>query len=993
MDGRERDLRGAIYQYLLDVGMLHVDDAPSMSLADFKDRYAEFVVAHPELGEQGIEMLGDRSLYAWIANRHTPSKARIEQFAEMLGRAGAAQHLDSAEIKADLLQLRQLAMSATSVGHVRQTGGGPAADWYEMDRGRVIVFKRQRDAYVYLTNRIREEHAIEGDRVVSATLIQYSCTNGFEALTAILSCLAPVESGAKTSTAVTVFVQHPDLAQALGTQRQVGLIRNFVEIRSHDDLPPATRARLSIRAYPTPSTQEAIQVSFEHSPDILVLGPVTAGRAHGRRGNNGQHPPEFPEDYLRISARDRYAILVQQGHPAYPLFKHTFDEVLQDLLDASLPATSTWPRAAMPPAVVGWLRERYLAPQANRSGPDTTILGLWPERDYKRLEVIVRALHDHYYNAELKRYDNPVEGARLGLLLAWIERERAVWEGSRMSPAEFEKALDESVQWFDQAHGVFGTLQDDLGMILCQDRAGTCAHLKHHWAEAERRYKDAQTLADECADSAGALLMGHIKHNQGCLFLDRDDDRNLGKARTYLIDALRAFDTREDLSSTWHAVAAFARLARREGRPTAALRLAGALERAGEGVFTPPLGGVLMPTYGVPLREAIAHVSRDLDDEKGKREVDEGRKWTLQEAVAFIEATWASAVHPAQSPGIVRPVPLGARLRAGRDVIAVAALDQHHSPFWREMAQALDVLAVDNGLKVAEYFRRDADIPALLDQLRHLEKRDDLAALVLTPSPIPFPVGSVHNHNDRKRAEEMAQLLEALKQKKVGIVAVDRVLRGPMEGIAASILPDFAASARAATQALVAQGHDQVACLADIEGIDPQDERVEGYRAAIRDVTAKRPGSQLEEIVAWGRMNTLRDERDAHDFHQLRREARRLLDRGVRAFYTTTGYAATHLLDAVREFDATARRDAAGVRPALSIAVVAGDDTMDMERADVATVPYSGPLLAQEAMEYLLGRREDPDPETNPLLRLDLRLGDIKRGKSLVHPSASRGRE
>lgn len=463
------------------------------------------------------------------------------------------------------------------------------------------IYQTQKEAYESVAAYLRERFEETGPCVRSAVLIQTSGTSVFQLLTTILDCV--VEHGtpdAGMDAPVVMYTADARVLASVGSSLQEKRIRAL-----QDELPNALQERfpyLSVRAYRTPPSMNAVHIELVDEKPVLLLGFVTYTQTlHGG-------------DYLQLSARNRAAVVARGSSASYESLYPTLHETLANLEVVARPQGTAWYGEDMPPATVAYYRLRSLL-RDEFSVEDVAFLGLWAGIDLGSLNNLLEATRDFY---QTSGHQDEEMVAYLNLVLGLAYRELA---SETDSTADYERAVDtlnKSLEyWIKKPDAA-------LARAYCYDRLGTVTHLLGKYDCAAQYYEDAQDWARRARggnnEMPAALLHAWAQLNRTMLELDRGQ---LDAAQEDLASSLDAFERASEHGALLTCVAASACYANALGRHVTVLQLIGSLS----GENTRRLSATYWHRWVV---KALRSSRRAIGDQHLATEAERaGESWTL----------------------------------------------------------------------------------------------------------------------------------------------------------------------------------------------------------------------------------------------------------------------------------------------------------------------------------------------------------------------------
>jgi len=440
---------------------------------------------------------------------------------------------------------------------------------YLLLEGKVVVFKTQEEAYRVLIPYVRKR------LIRSTVLVQFSGSSSFDLLSVILD---HVDEGSLVDgqRPVVMYTEHRDVARSLGSKQQVASIKRVMDDKIAN-LVPERKRHLEVRTYRTPGAISGLHIEFSDERALLLLGFLTYEQAHDHPGVAGSRTKlkrhQYHDDYLRLSAHDRAAILAFRGTPVYDLLYPTFEAMEDNLQVVSLPSDMSWCSVDMNPATVAYYRLGSLL--ENKRDPDgedysaieASRLGLWAGQDLRKVAALVEGLRAYYATRD------PDAVANCNLLLGWTYRE--VWVGQDADARQHSDYLVRAETSLDETLGRWGKEPSRwLEQAYCYDRLGTIAHLREDYEHAKEHFEKALGLAEGRAMHEAIVLRSWANLNLSMLALDRGEH---GRACEYLQRAVKGFDEAQDRRGLLYSIAAAGCLASALGNHRLALHLFGTL--------------------------------------------------------------------------------------------------------------------------------------------------------------------------------------------------------------------------------------------------------------------------------------------------------------------------------------------------------------------------------------------------------------------------------
>jgi len=167
------------------------------------------------------------------------------------------------------------------------------------------IYEKQIDAYKFLEGYIRERH------VKDAVLLQYSCTTANHVLEALL------DRGATA----TVYIQHENVSQTLGTQEQADRTIQRCKFIRGELADILHVGKLKIRKYHVPGSVSAIKINFG-TEQVLCMGWYTYEQVDASSRN-----PAYPTDTTELSGHDRAAVISWKGTEEFEALYSTFNRL------------------------------------------------------------------------------------------------------------------------------------------------------------------------------------------------------------------------------------------------------------------------------------------------------------------------------------------------------------------------------------------------------------------------------------------------------------------------------------------------------------------------------------------------------------------------------------------------------------------------------------------------------------------------------------------
>jgi DNA-binding CsgD family transcriptional regulator len=193
--------------------------------------------------------------------------------------------------------------------------------------------------------------------------------------------------------------------------------------------------------------------------------------------------------------------------------------------------------------------------------------------------------------------------------------------------------------WLEQSLLVCEAAGDRRWFARTLDRLGTVAQAVGNFALARSHCEQSLALA---RDEGDQVEVAWSLHNLGCLALDQGE---YATARERLAQALTSRVDNDTIGFV-HGLAEFACLAAAEGRPAAALRLAGA-----SAAFTQRTGIIVQPTERTRYERWLGQARQALGEHVAETAWAEGQRMQLAQAIAYaLEPHEPVAVNTAAQP-------------------------------------------------------------------------------------------------------------------------------------------------------------------------------------------------------------------------------------------------------------------------------------------------------------------------------------------------------
>jgi predicted ATPase/DNA-binding CsgD family transcriptional regulator len=177
--------------------------------------------------------------------------------------------------------------------------------------------------------------------------------------------------------------------------------------------------------------------------------------------------------------------------------------------------------------------------------------------------------------------------------------------------------------WLEESLLVCEAVGDRRWFARTLDRLGTVAQALGQYGLARSRYEHSLALAREVGDRTEVAWS---LHNLGCLALDQHE---YATARERLTQSLTSRLDNDSIGFV-HGLAEFACLAAAEGRPAAALRLAGATA-----ALTQQTGIIVQPTERGRYEHWLAQARQALGEDAAEAAWAEGQRMRLEQALAY----------------------------------------------------------------------------------------------------------------------------------------------------------------------------------------------------------------------------------------------------------------------------------------------------------------------------------------------------------------------